>query len=441
MVPDARAHVGKCPVRRAARTLFALALALGAPKNAQADEPAKRDPLVFVADPKMGVETSVRTIDSLGRAAFRYEDALPAIDVGSGFFGRAVGYFGRLAKLVFFDEPIAEVSAMLAHEVGGHGARGRELGLRPTFQFYLPGVYRSIFSAHVEADTAAFTSYETAGVIEGSRSILSKLGGLEANYVQAWWINARIVRAHGSVHQGDLLVYVSAKLPYVETFFSPGLERRSSPSPNDVASYVTDLQELSNGWRAEDRRRIARRLRAGYLWNVLDPTLLYSMYATVAETLVAGKRSLQMPLPTIGGTTLLVSPRFNLTPFGAEQYLDVFLADRRGRLLDVYARVGTSGLASYHGAGGRLLGVRATDRVTLGAELDLWRQPQLLLDQRGVFDPPLRAGVNTGLYGDIALTRELSLTGKLAAKTPGYAMGLPVTGGPHGYLGVSLALP
>jgi hypothetical protein len=120
--------------------------------------------------------------------------------------------------------------------------------------------------------------------------------------------------------------------------------------------------------------------------------------------------------------------------------LDVFLADPNGRLLDVYARVGTSGLASYYGAGARLLAVRVTNRLTLGGELDVWRQPQILLE-RGVFDPPMRVGVNVGGFIDVRLTNELSLTGKLAAKTDGYVMGQPIGGGPYGYLGMSLAWP
>jgi hypothetical protein len=425
---------------RAAAVLASL-LAVGSPRVASAGEPASREPLVFVADPKFGVETSVRTIDSLGRVAFRYEDALPSVELGAGPSERLARYFGRVTKLFFLDEPIAELTTVVAHEVGGHGARGRELGLRPTFQLYLPGIYRILFSAPVNDEVAGSTTFNTGVIVEEPREITSTLGGLEANYVQAWWINARIVRARGWVHHGDLLVYAASKLAYADSFVSPSIERPRSPSSNDVSSYVTSLQELSNGWRAEDGRRIARRLRAGYLVNLVDPTLLYAMYGTVVSTLVEGARMSRMPLPSIRGVSLLLTPRFGLTPFGAEQMLDVFLADRSGRMLDVYARVGTSGIASYYGAGARILGVRASERITAGGELDVWRQPQILLDERGVFDTPVRAGVNVGLYGDVRITRELGLTGKLAAKTPGYVMGQPIVGGPHGYLGVSLAWP
>ena len=58
-----------------------------------------------------------------------------------------------------------------------------------------------------------------------------------------------------------------------------------------------------------------------------------------------------------------------------------------------------------------------------------------------MFDPPTRAGVNTGLFGDVKLTKELALTGKLAVKTPGYVMAQPIAGGVHGYFGLSVAWP
>lgn len=398
-----------------------------------------REPLVFVGDPKLGVEPSVRTFDSLGRLAFRYEDVLPTETIeDSSLLGRAVRAIGRGLKLVFLDEPIAELNATVVHEVGGHGARGREFDLRPTYHFFLPGIYRLLFAARDESDVGAFTAFITSGIVDEPREIITTLGGLEANYVHAWWINARIVRAHGEVHHGDLLVYGVSKLTYASSFFSPSLQRLRVGS-NDIESYVTGLQEFSNGWRAEDRRSIARRLGAGYLWNLADPTLLYSFYATLVSTLFHGERISQMPLPTVGGLTMLLSPRYGLTPFGAEQVLDAFLANEQGTMLGVYARVGTSGLASYYGAGARVLGIPIRDRITLGAELDVWRQPEIVRDERGLFDAPRRMGINAGLYGELRITDLVSITGKLSGKTAGYVSGLPIAGGPHGYAGLSLA--
>ena len=65
----------------------------------------------------------------------------------------------------------------------------------PAFLFYLPGVYRKVFSPNDSAESGAYTQFLTSNVVEGDRAMIGTFGGLEANYVHAWWINARIVRA------------------------------------------------------------------------------------------------------------------------------------------------------------------------------------------------------------------------------------------------------
>lgn len=414
----------------AAGALFATA--------AFATDAAAEEPLVFVADPKFGVETTVRSTDSVARLAYRYEGALPDVPLDEQRFpGNVLGVLGRGLKLVLVDEPLAELTSEIAHEVGGHGARGRELDLDPTFLFYLPLTYRNVFAPKDEARSGAYTQFLTRGPIEGDRAMFGTLGGLEANYVHAWWINARIVRAGGRVHHGDLLVYLASKLPYADSVYrTPD----ASDSANDVGSYVTALQDRFNRWTPEDRRAIANRLGAGYLWNLADPTLFYALYGSVVANVLQGRPVTKMPLPRIGGTTLFLSPRFALGPFGADHTLDVFLA-RGTRMLDLYVRTGSSGLADSYGLGARVLGIRASERVTLGGELDVWRQPEILLHERSVFDRPQRLGVNAGAFFDVRVASIVGITGKLASKTPGWVMGQPVGGGIHGYLGVSLALP
>jgi hypothetical protein len=152
------------------------------------------------------------------------------------------------------------------------------------------------------------------------------------------------------------------------------------------------------------------------------------------------ERVTRMPLPRIGDTTVFPSPRFNLTPFGSEQYLDVFL-ENEGHFVDLYGRVGTSDLATYWGAGARVLGLEVGRRFTLGGEVDIWQQPQILFDVRGANADqlPSRFGMNSGLYGDLYLAGDVSVTGKLAVKTPGYVMAQPVDGGVYGYVGASIA--
>ena len=413
---------------------FVMACGLAIATDAHAEEP-----LVFVGDTKMRVESTVRSADSVARLLYRYEGVLPEIAIDdSRFPGNVLGVLGRGLKLVLVDEPIAELTSEISHEVGGHGGRARELGLEPTFLFYLPIVYRKVFAPDDDARAGAYTQFLTTNAVEGDRARLGTLGGLEANYVHAWWINARIVRARGRVHHGDLLVYLASKLPYSDSMFNVSDE---GDAGNDVSSYVTHLQDRFNRWEPGARRAIARRLGAGYVWNLIDPTLFYALYGTLVANVGQGRTTTKMPLPRIGDTTVFLSPRFALSPFGAEQTLDVFLSDRRGRMLDVYGRVVSSGLADAYGVGARVLGIQAGSRTTLGAEIDLWRQPEIVLEARGLYDRAQRVGLNAAAFYDLRVVSILGITGKLGAKTEGWVMGQPVGGGLHGYLGVSLALP
>lgn len=423
------------------RILAAASLALGLTLGPVARAEAERDPLVFVADPQFGVETTTRTFDSIGRLVLHYGDALPRFGLDeSTAIGKATGILGRALRITFLDEPLAELTTVAVHEVGGHGGRGRELGLSPTFLFYLPGIYRPLLAPDDPEHAAAFTTFLSPSVAEEPRITLGTLGGLEANWTHAFWINARIARSGGRAHYGDLLTYGLSKIVYADTFFSPSLRRNAGESPSDVAAYLTELQEQSNQWRRSDRERLARRLSTGYLWNLADPMLLAAAYGAVVGTLVRGERSTQLPLPSWDGTSILLTPRFLLSPFGPEQGFDLFLSRQR-RLLNLYGRVGTSGLASYWGAGGKLLGVDVVDRVVLGAELDFWRQPILDLEVRADYRRELSVGVNAGLYADLRLTDIVWLTGKIAAKTPGFVMAQPIAGGVHGYAGLSIAWP
>jgi hypothetical protein len=207
---------------------------------------------------------------------------------------------------------------------------------------------------------------------------------------------------------------------------------------DDVISYVNDLQDRTNRWRPSDRASIAGRLQTAYAWNYVDPTFYFAIYSLFANRLYRGEQYARLPLPAVGGVTFYPETRFNLSPFGAEHYLDVFL--RKGTVVaDIYGRVGSSGLASYVGGGATLDGIRPRSWLSFGAQLDVWRQPELFLSQRNVYDPPEEPGVSAGLSASARLYGAFGVTAKLACKTPGYLMGQPLDAGPYGYLGFTVS--
>jgi hypothetical protein len=430
---DRRAPV----LARALGGAFAL-LVLAASSDARAADP-RQPPLVFVADPSFGMEGGIRTTESLGRLVFRYELALPKVPLDETTSpGKAAAFGGRLARWVFVDTPIAQFEETSIHEVFGHGARARDLDESPNYTLRLPAIYCLILGSGDDKCRWFTESEGTSGPRE--RDLLVTIGGLESNALTAWWIDERMVASDGWVHHGDLLVYAAAKLEYAPTFLSTTLDRAGGigRAGDDVDTYVSLLQDRFNLVRPEDRRTIASRLRTAYLWNLADPMLVFAAYGTLLH-LARGDRYVKFPIPSAYGVDFYPSARFSPSPFGAEHYVDLFAA-AGSLVVDLYGRTGTSGLARYSGAGLRFFGLHASDRVELGGELDVWKQPETLLDVRDAFDRPQLWGVNAGASADVALTSGLGLTARLAYKTSGWLAGQPIDAGLHGYAGVTVAI-
>jgi hypothetical protein len=237
----------------------------------------------------------------------------------------------------------------------------------------------------------------------------------------------------------DLLQYFGAKLTYVWALQHVQFPERASGPGGDADQYVSELQLRFNRWRPADRHDIAQRLRYGYLYNFVDATFWQSAYHLAITYLYEGKRDAKLlTIPLWGETTLYPTTRFNLTPFGAEHYLDLFLHGR-GWTVDVYGRVGSSGLAPYYGGGARALGLRPGLGLSLGAELDVWSQPEMLFEERNVFDRPNALGFSAGIDVDWHLYGPLATTAKLAGKTRGHLMGQPLDSGVYGYAGITVA--
>jgi hypothetical protein len=399
------------------------------------DEPTPERPLVFVGDPHFQMEGGIRSLTSAGRLLFHYEDELPALVPNAP---RLVATAGRLAKFLFVDQPLTELEVTAIHEIYGHGARARDLGGTATYAFEIPGIYCWIL-APSDDTCSSFTI--PAHIESGARDkdLLVFQGGIEANLMTAYWLDEEMVARRGYVHHAESLVYLQSKLTYLGSFLSSDLRTAGKLSAgDDVDQYVSLLQDRYNRFRPEDRVDIVRRLRTAYIWNFADPMLAFSAYGMLAS-IVRGDTTLRFPLPMIGKTSFYAAPRFNVSPFGAEHYLDVFVG-RDAWVTNAYARVSTSMLARDVGGGIRTFEFPLTERVALGAELDVWRQTETLFDVRNAYSRTEVWGTNVGATADVALTRAFGLVGRLAYKTRGYLAAQPIDSGVHGYLGVSLTL-
>ncbi len=398
--------------------------------------------LELVVDPRFGMEGGVRTCLSLGRLAFGYDAHLSrwlAWDE-SRPAGKAGAILGRLLKLVFIDSQLAVGTDVFLHELYGHGARAREWGLSPDYHFKLFPPYSWMFHARMSSYT------EGAETGQSERDLPIWAGGLEAGYLAAWWISAQTVAGGGSLHYGAGLTYLAGKLTDLEVFLGD-LSPDPSAAKRDAVRYVEGLQSRFRRWTAEERASVVSRVRRSYLGNLVDPMLWLVVYHELVTYLWKGKRHAKLPLIPIRSWRLFPGTRFNLTPFGAEHYVDLF-AGVRGALLSGYVRVGSSGLARYWGLGVKVLRVPVWRGLAAGGDLDLWDQPELLLDPPtpgvGLIGGSVRSnrlGINVGLYLDWRVWRRLGLVGRLAYTTSGYLMGQPLERGLHGYFGLCLYGP
>ncbi|MFO0663679.1 MAG: hypothetical protein U0174_06985 [Polyangiaceae bacterium] len=417
---------------------FAATLVAGTALASEPDAPAEA-PLTFVfGNPRLGMEGGVRTFDSLGRLVVYTTSAVPA-----GVFqdettphGKALGVFGRIGKLVLFDEPVAEFEGTAIHEVFGHGSRAREFHMSASYTFTLPGVYCFLFSPECgsrgHTQRAAF-----AKTVDNEIAIVA--GGVEANYLTAHWVNARIAETAGRVRYDDALLYSLSKMQYAGSFFGLKSASTATSGSNDIENYALLLADRQNRLRSTDRDRIAMRLTLASLWNLADPMLWASIYGLLVRYVAVGERTWQLPLPRVLGATVFAVPRFNLAPFGAEHYVDVFMHHSR-MTANVYARVGSSGNGSYAGAGARVFRFKLGERVYGGTELDVWKQPELLFEERAVYNRRELWGWNVATTAEWRFHERVGMFGRFGYKTRGHLMGQPLAEGVHGYFGLTLSL-
>ncbi len=384
---------------------------------------------VFLIDPDLSMDPGVRTTTSLARTLYRYDDVLHGEEHDQD---APAAIAGRSLKVLLLDAPLASVAVIFSHEVYGHGARAREQGLSPTYQFRLVQPYATLFGQHdVLVGEATF---ERQG--QEDRDLALVTGGIEADYRTAYWLTHDLVQ-HSGAHYGDLLLYATARLSYAATLLNPGGPREPS---NDVHNYVGLLQTRFNRWTQKDKERIESRLSTAYVWNLLDPMLLFAAYAVVVDHVGHGRRWTHAPLPSVGEVRFLPWSSVTLGPFGLEHQLDLFLQSD-GVVLDAYGRIGSSRLASSTGAGLRVSGLEPTPFLQWDAHIDAWSQPETLTQERNAFERPQRLGGNIGTETTFALSPTTGFVLAVAYKTRGHLPGRPLGNGMHSYAGLRWSPP
>ncbi len=346
-----------------------------------------------------------------------------------------------------YELPFAVLISTLQHEVHGHGARGREYNLKPSYGFGLD-----------------FSAYTTIDRYPRSMEQLSALaaGGTEANSIMARRIGLDLCRP-GSIPASSATMLLLAKLDlsvYIASTSKPRAPREAEPGRADAEDKTSFVDEFEQGndiaiylaTRQATRReadpvdvwlrdyeidfddplldKSYRQVQDVALWNALDPMLWASMFFYVRDHAIKGARMLPAPALPIGdGYGLTVGTRGSIEPQSVSRFLDIYLLTPVA-VFGAYGRDLRSTDETAYGFGAGVY------RLTLGARAkasfsgDIWDWPEAPEAQYN--------GTGWNAVGEIEfpIGPALGMALKAGYKNAGYFPGVPTASG--AYLGGGL---
>jgi len=256
-------------------------------------------------------------------------------------------------------------AVVVQHEVFGHGYRIRDINHGRVkvngYMFEVPPPYGPGGGATSYSVSNRFTTTEESSVamagVESTAilALLTKLKWMEASKIDPRQTILYLLSQH------DLNLYIGS------------LKSAGSLEGHDISGYVHSLNYtypahlLSNG-----------RLRSLSWINLGDPMTYYSLYAWF-HYLSSGKET-SIPMIPAWGAGYLPNVRLGLTPFGPEFFIENYLLCGH-RPYYFYLKGGRHSNNNYFGIGFYAPKIWTFDQWSIGARLDAWRQPKLLLQQ------------------------------------------------------------
>ncbi len=342
-----------------------------------------------------------------------------------------------------YELPLAILFSTLQHEIHGHGSRGREYDLKPSYGF---GV--------------EFSAYTTLDRDPGSNEELSALaaGGTEANAIMARRILLDFCRTDAIPASSAALMFLAKlDLSLYTAITSKPRDRESRASDDDETSFVEQYEEGNDiaiylATRQAQRRhadpvdvwrrdyvidfddplldRSYRHTQDVALWNALDPMMWATMFFYVKEHVIRGDRYLPAPaLPMGNGYGVTVGTRGSIEPQSVSRFLDIYLLTPIA-VFGAYGRDLRSTENTTYGAG---IGAH---RMALGSRLntsfsgDIWEYPNA---PEALYDG---VGWNMNVEIEFSAGNVVGAAFKAGYKNKGYFPGTPTSAG--AYFGAGL---
>jgi hypothetical protein len=297
---------------------------------------------------------------------------------------------GMLANATRFLSSFLFNSALFVanHEIYGHGYRLRQVGIQPGYKLGIASG-ATYFSANKYYNTHAH------------KRIMINIGGMEASTVLSNNIRKKwLTEDHISSNYAMLYFFSQQD--------QSGYIRHSKTTEgNDVSAYVRELNATYG-----KNYMTKGKLKKYALLDYLDPFLYYSIYSATTN-----QKDFSYPMISIGDYKYLPAARALLTPYGPEaQLLNFIKYDQT--VTQVNFSYGNNKIGRTYSVELDFDNLYYEDRLSLGFNTSLWKQPELL--SKNPANASRKLGGQFAVKGGYNVTETMKLEGLIGYKTKGY---------------------
>ncbi len=269
----------------------------------------------------------------------------------------------RLSELFFGWLPLNYYAIVLQHEFFGHGFQIRSAGKHKAkvigYEIDTPIPYGYGGGATEYAVSNRLTTTDESAIsLAGINATAILALATKIKWLQANWIDPKqsILYLLG---QYDLNLYVGS------------LDTDTTLNGHDVHDYI---QALNYTYPAKP---LNCQFIQNWSWiNLIDPFTYYAIYSWF-HYLSSGQET-TIPMIPIANRGYLFNCRLQLTPFGPEYLFENYLLQNH-QAFYFYLKGGKHGENNYYGGGFYAPSIWQFNGWAIGARLDGWKQPQLLL--------------------------------------------------------------
>jgi hypothetical protein len=389
--------------------------------------------LALLYDPGLTVRAGTEDILTLHHGIIHIEDGF----LGTRWFseqtviGKTGGIVARFAKYTLLDLPLDYFSYIFAHEYFGHGMRFREFtDIEIKYHFNTLRPYgKGGGSAYPVSGINSFSNYELLALYEGGIECQSFLN---RNIALRWMATNEIQYREAALYffsfsgNYSYIQEATEDLPFNEITDDPG-------------RYVRILNAQAGFTDMSNLKMNVKTFKSLMKLSMANPFFYFSLYYFLKTYLWEGNSVSEFPTFRIGEVRYLPVLRAGLTPFGPEYHLENYLRfGETASLIDI--KIGDQTFyKSWGGIGLAFLNISSWCRYSADANVDIWKQPRLILggnpgiSKGGGFGGAVSA---RGYYHFTDSNNSLSVVIELGYKSVGFLEGYKLDASPIFMIGI-----